>query len=71
MSARGIKAGDHVKILRGAKTREGTWENSWEPSMMDKYIGTIQRVEGVRGADVFFEDVPYGFPYFVLEVVHP
>ncbi len=73
--ANGLKAGDTVRVLRKAESREMGWITCW-CNGMDACVGekgTVKKVTN-RSVGVFFEGnikTWYNFPFFVLEKIEP
>lgn len=72
-----FRPGDKVRVARKAESYESGWLNDWVPEM-DAFVGTEVEVapdqcgcpteQGVSLRSPG-KDVPFRFPYFILEVV--
>jgi hypothetical protein len=62
------KRGDKVKVIGKCESREGGWQNSWEPRMTQSigHFGTITEI-GVEG--IHLKEYCASYPYFVLEIL--
>lgn len=67
--ASGIEAGDTVRVIRKAKTREMGWCNGWNDEM-DKAVGKEWIVTGCNDKQGMLLSCDwYSYPFFCLEIV--